>query len=346
MASGDSQNEFGYLFGETQKELFSEKFYQKRETDVLQLNKYKEHCDDIIFFPQKIGYMKYICKKILKYLEHSEQWEENKSVYDECILLNYWVYDTLNTYFNHNTDDTNDAFGTLQLKWSYLIDDSSKKDFYKKCKPLYDMFKHHDWKRRKELYDYYVDFDTLSRTAKVIPSKCEEYYKIIEGKKSLYNHFENECLSNEYNCPELYKKFPDYNPNKVLSSLPCHEKIEAKKAAAAAEASHRALTSQQYHSKGIQPGSNSSGTGLTQENSEIGKTVGHSVLGVAPVLLTATALYRYTPIGSWIRSIGGNSTNSISYMDGGEMEEFLLNPQESGNMLFGDTGNYISYQPM
>ncbi|SBT73316.1 Plasmodium vivax Vir protein, putative, partial [Plasmodium ovale] len=311
MASGDSQNEFGHLFGKTPKELFSEIFYQKRETDVSQLNKYKEHCDSIIFLPQKIGYMKHICKKILKYLEHSEQWVENKSVYDECILLNYWVYDTLDKYFNHNTDDTKKAFGTLQLKWSYLIDDSSKTAFYKKCKPLFkEILDYHDWKQRKELYDYYVDFDTLFGTAKNIPAKCEEYYKIIEGKKSLYNHFENECLSNENNCPELYNRFPNYNPNKVLSSLPCHEKIEAQKTAAA-EASHRALTSQQHHGKGIQPGSNIPGAGLTQENSEIGTKVGHSVLGVAPVLLTATALYRYTPIGSWIRNLGGNNPNNM-----------------------------------
>ncbi|SBT74524.1 Plasmodium vivax Vir protein, putative, partial [Plasmodium ovale] len=341
MAAGTSDAGLTYLFGETPKELFSEKFYQKRNVDILELNKYKDYCNDINF-PKKIGQMKYLCKQILRYLEHSEQWEENKSVYDECILLNYWVYDTLDKYFNHNTDDTNNAFGTLQLKWSYLIDDSSKTTFYKKCKPLYDMFKHHDWKRRKELYDYYVDFDTLSRTAKVIPSKCEEYYKIIEGKKSLYNHFENECLSNEYNCPELYKKFPDYNPNKVLSSLPCHEQIEAQKAAA--EASRRALASQQYHGKGIQPGSNFPGAGLTQENSEIGTKVGHSVLGVAPVLLTATALYRYTPIGSWIRNLGGNNPNNMGNIDG-EMEGFLGSIPESGNMFFEGGGNYISYQP-
>lgn len=33
-------------------------------------------------------------------------------------------------------------------------------------------------------------------------------------------------------------------------------------------------------------------------------------------------------------------------MGGGEIEEFLPSSHESGDMLFGDTQNYISYQPL
>ncbi|SBS90011.1 PIR Superfamily Protein [Plasmodium ovale curtisi] len=86
-------------------------------------------------------------------------------------------------------------------------------------------------------------------------------------------------------------------------------------------------------------------TEVTSEASQIGTKLDQSVLGITPVLLTASALYRYTPIGSWIRNLGKNSTNSISYMDG-EMEGFLGNTQESGDILLGETSNYISYQPM
>ncbi|SBT02704.1 PIR Superfamily Protein, partial [Plasmodium ovale curtisi] len=53
----------------------------------------------------------------------------------------------------------------------------------------------------------------------------------------------------------------------------------------------------------------------------------------------------YTPVGSWIRNLGRNNPNSISNMDG-EMEGFLGNTQESGNMFFDGGENYISYQPM
>ncbi|SBT00925.1 PIR Superfamily Protein [Plasmodium ovale curtisi] len=339
MAAGKPHRGLAKLLGYTPKELFSEIFYQDREIDIMELNQYSEHCNDIKF-PKKIGQMKYLCKQILRYLEHSEKWEQNKSVYDECILLNYWVYDTLDKYFNHDSDYMNKAFGTLQLKWSYLIKDSTKQSFYNKCEPLFDMFKHHDWKQRKQLYDYYIDFNTLNGTAKSYSPKCEEYYKIIESKKSLYEHFDNECLSNVSNCPEIYEKCRDYNPDKVLSDLPCHEKIEAQKAAAA-EASARALAMQQSQEHGKQARSHLYGTGSTQQNTEIGKTVGNSVLGVAPILLTATALYRYTPVGTWFRKLGGYNQSGISDMDG-----FSSYTQESGDMFSDSEVNYISYQPI
>ncbi|SBS95896.1 PIR Superfamily Protein [Plasmodium ovale curtisi] len=73
----------------------------------------------------------------------------------------------------------------------------------------------------------------------------------------------------------------------------------------------------------------------TYDTPQIGTKVCHSVPCVSPVLLTATALYRYTPIGSWIRKLGVTNPSNISNVNGGEMDGF-----------FGDSENYISYQPM
>ncbi|SBT73789.1 hypothetical protein POWCR01_000153000 [Plasmodium ovale] len=47
---------------------------------------------------------------------------------------------------------------------------------------------------------------------------------------------------------------------------------------------------------------------------EIGTKVDHSIIGVAPVLLTVTTLYAYTPISSWILKLGGKNPNGISGM--------------------------------
>ncbi|SBT57107.1 PIR Superfamily Protein [Plasmodium ovale wallikeri] len=340
--AGDSYEGISHLLGKTETELFTEKFYQNREFDILELHNYGQHCKKELF-PKQKTHMKILCEKVLKYLEKSPIWKKNDSVYDECWLLNYWIYDKLDNYFYHNKEDMDLAFGTLQLIWFPLIENSNNRSFYKKCKPLFkEILDHHDWKQRKELYDYYVDYSTLYGTARSYLPKCEEYYKIIEAKKSLYEHFDNQCLSNDSNCPEIYEKCRDYNPEKVLSDLPCHDQIEAKKAPAA-EASARALSLQQSqgHGYGVQLGPHPPGTVFTEQNSDIGKKVGHSVLGVAPVLLTATALYRYTPIGSWIRKLGGTNTNSINDMDG-----FSAYTQESGDMFSDNTGNYISYQPI
>ncbi|SBT00855.1 PIR Superfamily Protein [Plasmodium ovale curtisi] len=77
------------------------------------------------------------------------------------------------------------------------------------------------------------------------------------------------------------------------------------------------------------------------QNYQIGTEVGHSVLAVAPVLLTFTAFYRYKPLGSWVRKLRGYSPNSINDMDG-----YSIDTEPSCDMLFDGSANYISYQPM
>ncbi|KMZ77313.1 hypothetical protein PVIIG_06121, partial [Plasmodium vivax India VII] len=75
--------------------------------------------------------------------------------------------------------------------------------------------------------------------------------------------------------------------------------------------------------------------------SEIRRKVTHSVNVAALFLLTPTMLYRYTPLGPWIRRFGGGGTNSMNAMDA--LSSYT---QETGNMLSDDSANYISYQPI
>ncbi|SBT55736.1 PIR Superfamily Protein [Plasmodium ovale wallikeri] len=193
----------------------------------------------------------------------------------------------------------------------------------------------------------------LVLSTRKIDDKCD-HYKKIEEKKSLYEHFDKKCLHENYICAYFYDKFIPYKPDSVLSKLQCHEQIAREqvdaKAAERPDAMQHTLGSEQDTEVGpLRPGepgfASGSETEVTSDISPIGTKVGQSVLGITPVLLTASALYRYTPIGSWIRNLGKNSTNSISDMDK-EMEGFLGDTQESGDILLGETPNYISYQPM
>ncbi|SBT55063.1 unspecified product [Plasmodium ovale wallikeri] len=102
------------------------------------------------------------------------------------------------------------------------------------------------------------------------------------------------------------------------------------------------LTLTHFSGQELGHGSSSYDTDPTSERSDIGTKVGHSIIGVSPVLLTATALYT---VSSWIRNFSGNNANSISN-DAGEIEGFLANTQESGNMFFDGREKFISYQPI
>ncbi|SBT57130.1 PIR Superfamily Protein [Plasmodium ovale wallikeri] len=250
-----------------------------------------------------------------------------------------------NTHCDKLHDYIDIAYGTIQGIWNNLVLDSSQRSYYNKCRPLFDMLKHNDWEKRKELYDYYVNYKTAYQIANNYEDKCKEYYSYIEGKAELYKHFGDICISDNTNCPKIYDKCISYNPDLVLRTINCHSKIVAERAATSEQAA-KARALQHSQVKGLGSRSLSSSSELSQENSDIGKKVGQSVLGVAPVLLTASALYRYTPVGSWIRKLGGYNTNNLSNMDGSEMDGFLSNTQVSGNIFFDNTENYISYQPL
>ncbi|SBT55059.1 PIR Superfamily Protein [Plasmodium ovale wallikeri] len=201
------------------------------------------------------------------------------------------------------------------------------------------MVNYQNWGKMKKLYNYYVYYDILFGLAKSNGDKCD-YYKKIEEKKSLYEYFEKECSPPKNKYLDFYNKCMPYKPDNVLSKLSCHEKISQEQAdAKVAERPHA-----MQHALGRL--ASDSEKEVTSETSPIGTKVGYSVLGIAPVLVTATALYRYTPIGPWIRKLSGIQQNSLSDMNRGEIDGFSSNSQESGDMFFDNTPNYISYQPM
>ncbi|SBT01714.1 PIR Superfamily Protein [Plasmodium ovale curtisi] len=328
MAGGNTEPEESFHY--TPRELNSERFYQDREISYYDLHNYGKQCDNIIARKQ-ISHMKYLCKIIIKYLEESKKWKEDESEneYDECILLNYWLYDKLSKAFVHDKPHINIAYSSIETIWANLVNDRSETSYYNKCKPLFNkILKYDDWKKGKELYDYCINYKYIEQMCRFQYEQCGEYCEYVKKRSYLYDHFEKACTSNEGYCPHFYNKCRDYNPNTVLKTLKCPEKIKnPRDAAPEASAMHHHAEQEQEYGPGP----------ISSETSDIGTRVGHSILGVAPVFLTATALYRYTPIGSWIRNLSGNTINSISGMDGGEIEGFLPNSHESGDMLFGDT---------
>ncbi|SBT59420.1 PIR Superfamily Protein [Plasmodium ovale wallikeri] len=193
-------------------------------------------------------------------------------LYDVCMLLNYWVYDKLTNIFV-DKEKTNIAFGNFQTLFRKNIENPRSKSRNKNCTHKFDILNKEDWDKRKELYDYYIDYDTNKSTIYLYEGKCKENYEYIEGKKQLYEYFESLCKSKENECPDFYEECKNYNPHLVLRNFPCHVQIEAAKNRLSTQD-----TSDQGLVDGPRPyGSNLSGhsahsseVGMAQENSDIG----------------------------------------------------------------------------
>ncbi|SBT83521.1 PIR protein [Plasmodium ovale] len=284
---------------------FIKNFYESLNYDYSDLYEYYEKCNKNIVVRGKTEEMIRMCERILSNLENSTVLNIANSSYDVCTPFNYWIYDTLTRIYGAEKNmEIEIAFISLQFIWNYLDYYLKNLNFYKTCKTNFDIVNHSDWKQRKELYDYCINYDLIGPMCKNFDEKCMEYYQYIKEKSFLYEHFEKICNPEQSNCPQFYKKCKAHNPTLVLPTLICHEKFKADNDPPV-EATD--LKSSTVHE--LQPGAHGPGvsvpglavspdTGLTQEQNDIEKKVGHSVLGIAPFLVTAFPLYRYTPIGS------------------------------------------------
>ncbi|SBT32455.1 PIR Superfamily Protein [Plasmodium ovale wallikeri] len=336
MAQKDPFKALRRLFGFSSSELFSQRFYDDLNYNSFYLPDYRDLCKKVKDYKGTINNRR-ICERVLKYLKtKSIASPDGKYEYDDCILLNYWLYGELVKIFGKdNISQIASAFGNLQVIWNELIEDPKNDSYYRKCKPNSNIVNYNDWEKRKELYDYYVDYGTIFGTGDFYEAKCKEYYEYIEKKQSLYDHFDRVCPNTKH-CPELYEKWSLYNPKLVLSELSCHGQIQRERENE--KARQRALKQDRE--------SQSSDTEMTQGDSQIGTKIGTSFIGIVPALLTASVLYKFTPIGTMFGNHGVNNQNFINNVDGVEFDGFLSHAQESGDMFSGGGENYISYQPM
>ncbi|SCA83473.1 Plasmodium vivax Vir protein, putative [Plasmodium vivax] len=173
----------------------SENFYETLNYKINGLDKYESDCD-LICSKKKFFKRKRLCKILLRYLETPRIWSQtDDTAYDDCILLNYWMYSELSQkYTKNNFNNLVSEFGELNLVWNDLIGDISKKSYNHTCKPDFDILNQDDWEKRKELYDYCVNYETLSGTANNYNEQtCKNIYKYIKGKADLYKHFNERC---------------------------------------------------------------------------------------------------------------------------------------------------------
>ncbi|GAB69504.1 hypothetical protein PCYB_002530 [Plasmodium cynomolgi strain B] len=163
-----------------------------------------------------------ICIAILNYLENKySASNDNKMAYDDCKLLSYWAYSTLFAIMS-NEKYVLLAYAQVQRIWNDFIKHLSEN---KKCEPINSMVSYTDWRKRKELYEYCVNYSVILQLANTYRESCSKFYKYVQNKAPLYEFFKNKCPDDNKNiCPEFYEDCKKYNPEVVLSNFNCHRK--------------------------------------------------------------------------------------------------------------------------
>ncbi|EDL42777.1 variable surface protein Vir4, putative [Plasmodium vivax] len=325
----------------------SEKFYNYLN-NYDGLNEYYKYCTSLDPLSSTIKYknLRILCAQLVKYLKTTYiLFNKEELKYNPCILLNYWLYSRLVNILR--TEDSSVialTLGKLELIWNDIVGHASYKSSYNKCVPDNSIVTQSDWRKRKRLYDYCVNYDSIKKIIPNFGKSCPEYWSYVESHTSLYKYFDTHCPKSNYQCPEFYKECKQYDPRDVLESFDCHAKMKQKKdeeaAANARPALPASISADQEQDSRIPGGLQSphNGTHPTKKTGDI-------LLGVVATSLTSGALYRFTPLGRIIRNRFGRNNNSMGNIHGGEYGLFDYASESYNPFTGGGEEHYIGYQP-
>ncbi|SCA81767.1 VIR protein [Plasmodium vivax] len=320
--------------------LQSGKFYDDLNQKIEDSREYLAYCDSLKDVPKGNGFRIY-CGQLVKYLKTKYTTTNGQNnEYDVCPLLNYWIYGKLVQFYGSDKKPIFfQASGQLQEIWSRVVPYDSNTSSNNICKPIiFDIYNQDDWYKRKEFYDYCVDYKTLKGTANLFGiSNCEKYYEYIESKIPVYEHIKNLCTPESADtCPKFYKQCKERDPKELLSELSCHKTMQKKKAAL-----ENGMATQPVVTHPGQ-GANSALAGRevlpdplqkSQVSSSAVTNASNAFLGVV-----------FTPLGTHLRNRFGYNRNAISSIHRGDNELFDY-ATESFNPYPGGEEHYIGYHP-
>ncbi|SCO66331.1 VIR protein [Plasmodium vivax] len=345
-----------------EKELPTEVFYYNLKHDTADLTKYRNECSSLSYPFNKNKNVIKLCEQVLKYLKTNDSTLNNQANdYDLCKLLNYWVYNRLFEILGSNENSyVYIAFGQLSRIWTTFVDVNLKKNNLNTCRPMNEIVNHFNWEKRKELYDYQVNYASLRKLVDYYDVKCIKYYDYIEKIADLYKYFDEHCSSNDSRiCPVFYKDIKQYDPNNFIRNLPCYNQMQEEKAAAAAAAAKKKAVPENPETRTTLQGRASSDTGphsenptngmITPDSSQLMRDNSHSaikpgdvLLGVVVTSMTSGFLYKFTPIGKRLSNRFGRKRMIGSILN--EENNALFDyTSDSYNPGYGDIEHYIGY---
>ncbi|CAG9473033.1 unnamed protein product [Plasmodium vivax] len=339
MAESLLSGKFSQYFIERELWLPSDKFYQKLDLSDEDVRKYYEQCTSLKSIKEKIA-LRRPCALVLNYLANTYKKLENEnSAYDECILLNYWIYGKIYEQYKVLNKSVI-SFGELQRLWNNVIEDPSKKSNNHKCKPDFHIVMKDDWTKGKKLYDYFVDYNTLKGIVPNYDTHCEEIYMYLKEKDKLYKEYKENCSTTQgINCPHFFSKHDYKDPSALLTQLKCYGEMQRKEALKKEERTATAETDPgPTEAKANLP----MGSQMADAGTNPVTKSGNVLLGVVVTSMTSGALYKFTPLGRMLRNGLGWNRNNINLHDNGlfEYAPGSFNPYSMG----GDE-HYIRYQP-
>ncbi|SCA82083.1 VIR protein [Plasmodium vivax] len=203
------------------KDLPAHKIYSELNENVKNEPKFASYCGRMKTFKNKNNEMKNLCKRIAYNLEKLSGILRNDANDVRCSYFNHWMY--------------NEIWKLVLTEDNYEIDKEAiltladiGHDINKKSKPFcsyeyYDKRDFSEWKKMKNLHDYFKNFNQIKEKMHSAGDKYIKYSKYIKYISGIYDIYKIECCDPELDKfefrPIYFKCGEAYHPQNLLSLL-------------------------------------------------------------------------------------------------------------------------------
>ncbi|GAW84386.1 variable surface protein [Plasmodium gonderi] len=305
----------------------------------------------------KYPQIKDFCSKLQNYLKNEYRYREQYTIkYEFCNLLSYWLYGQLVNMCNENKCDPKIIYKKISRIFStsfhYI---QSVYNFYN-CELDPYINSHDDWEKRKKLYDYCQDCETIKEMYQNNKEYCERYNIYLLDIIKLYDDFKTSCTYRSgTECPVTYDKFYKCTPEKLLQYYSCQaeevEEDEDPTADTYKEDSQTEFSSPEQNipineqnnilSSRLKAISSDERNLMNYNNNSL-KIFGNILLGVIVTSLLVGALYKvntFTAIGNQLRNTIVYRKNKTNHLNK-ERNKLLNDTSEYLNPYYEDMQNY------
>ncbi|SCA60716.1 Plasmodium vivax Vir protein, putative [Plasmodium vivax] len=217
-----------------------------------------------------------------------------------------------------------------------------KTSYHNKCEPDNLIATQDDWWKRKELYGYCVDYDTISGMNAYFHTYCKEFYMYLKEKDVLYKEYNEYCSKEDQNkCPHFFSKCANKDPTILLNKLSCYAEMQRSEALDL-NREERPATAEIDPDLNADKADHPIGSQKSRDGTNPVTNSGNVLLGVVITSMTSGALYKFTPLGRMLRNGLGFNRNNINVHDNGL---FDYAPGSFNPYSMGGDEHYIGYQP-
>ncbi|GAB69497.1 hypothetical protein PCYB_002460, partial [Plasmodium cynomolgi strain B] len=169
-------------------ELPSKIFYSKLNFSDEELKQHEDKCKSYNLINTDSEIIK-ICAKLVKYLTNYNEQNNGDLKDHHCNLLSLWIIEQLFEKFERKSGKVAVPYNHLRFIINDVIKEFTQSEF-DNCLRYVPVSQYVIWKKRKDLYDYCVDYDKFNKLDDFSDKKCQEYEEYINEISPLYNQIE------------------------------------------------------------------------------------------------------------------------------------------------------------